>query len=166
MTFVKQKNATKKQIKEYKMSEREIYKKFGNLSKDEFNAKINKNIYVRNDIMSTIIKYCRGKKKRGIRAVDRFRKKLMIPDFEIPRCSKYEVKSKIGKLFMSEKIFEEYSVKIYKIDPYFYGHHKEKMEVYKNGREYILFVIDVYFSKYILAVETDEKNHEGRELIF
>ena len=51
MTFVKQKNATKKQIKEYKMSEREIYKKFGNLSKDEFNAKINKNIYVRNDIM-------------------------------------------------------------------------------------------------------------------
>ena len=58
------KNATKEQIKEYKMTEREIYEKFGNISEDELNAKSNKNIYVRNDIMTTIIKRCRGKKKR------------------------------------------------------------------------------------------------------
>ena len=33
--------------------------------------------------MSTIIKRCRGEKKRGTRAIDRFRKKLMVPDSEI-----------------------------------------------------------------------------------
>ena len=27
--------------------------------------------------------------------------------------------------FVNEKIFEEYSVKIYEIDPYFYEHYKE-----------------------------------------
>ena len=50
----------------------------------------------------------------------------MIPDSEIPKCPEFEVKSKIGKLFTNEKILEEYSVKIYGIDPYFYEHHKEK----------------------------------------
>ena len=25
-------------------------------------------------------------KKRGIREIDRFRKKIMIPDYEIPKC--------------------------------------------------------------------------------
>ena len=43
-------------------------------------------------------------------------KKLMIPDFEILECSEFEVKSKIGKWFMNEKILKEYFVKIYKID--------------------------------------------------
>ena len=114
------KNPTKDQINKYKMTEREIYKKFGNLSEDELNTKSNKNVYVRNDVMTTIIKCCRGEKKRGIRAIDGFRKKLMIPDSEIPKCPEFEVKSKIGKLFTNEKILEEYSVKIYGIDPYFY----------------------------------------------
>ena len=90
----------------------------------------------------------------------------MILDSEIPKCPEFEIKSKIGKLFMNEKIFEEYSVKIYEIDPYFQEHHKEKIKVGKNEREYILFRIDVYFTEYFSAVETDEQNHEGRELIF
>ena len=77
-----------------------------------------------------------------------------------------EVKSKIGKLFMNEKIQEEYSVRIYEIDPYFYEHQKEKIKVDKNEHENILFGIDVYFTKYFLAVEIDELTHEGRELIF
>ena len=42
-------------------------------------------------------------------------KKLMIPDSEIPKCPKFEVKSQIGKLFMNEEILEEYSVRIYEI---------------------------------------------------
>ena len=29
---------------------------------------------------------------------------------------------------MNEKILEEYSVKIYEIDPYFYEHYKEKIK--------------------------------------
>ena len=42
-------------------------------------------------------------------------KKKMIPDSEIPKCPEFEVKSKIGKLFMNEKTLEGYSVKILKL---------------------------------------------------
>ena len=45
------------------MTEREVYEKFGNLSEDKLNTKSNKTIYVRNDVMTTIIKRCRGEKK-------------------------------------------------------------------------------------------------------
>ena len=148
------------------MTERKSHEKFSNLSEDELNTKSNKNVYVRNDVMTTIIKCCRGEKKRGIRVIDGFRNKLMIPDSEIPKCPEFEVKSKIGKLLMNEKILQEYFVKTYEIDPYFYEHHKGKTKVDKNEREYILFRIDVYFIKYFLAIEIDEQNHESRELIF
>ena len=47
---------TKEQINEYKMTERKIYDKFDNLSENELNTKSDKNIYVRNDVMTTIIK--------------------------------------------------------------------------------------------------------------
>ena len=67
---------------------------------------------------------------------------------------------------MEEKILEEYSVKIYEIDPYFYEHCQEKIKVDKNEREYILFRIDIYFTEYFLSVKIDEQNHEDRELIF
>ena len=36
----------------------------------------------------------------------------------------------------------------------------------KNGCEYILFRIDVFFNKFLLAVETDEKGHTDSDLIF
>ena len=55
-----------------------------------------------------------------------------------------------------KKILEEYSVKIYEIDPYFYEHYKEKIQVDKNGGEYIFFRIDVCFTEYLSAVEIDE----------
>ena len=42
--------------------------------------------------MTNIIKCCKGEKKRGIRATDGFRKKLMIPDNEISVCPEQEVK--------------------------------------------------------------------------
>ena len=90
----------------------------------------------------------------------------MIPESEISECPEFEVKSKIGNIFVNEKILEEYSVKIYKIDPYFCEHYKEKTQVDKNGREYILFRIDVYFTEYLLAVEIDEKKHVDIDLIF
>ena len=125
-SVLKTKNPTKEQISEYKITEREHYEKFDNISEEELNAKINKTIYVRNDIMTTIIKCFRGEKKRGIRATDEFRKKLMIPDSEIPACWEFEVKSKIEKLFMNEKILDEYSVKIYEIDPFFMSITKKK----------------------------------------
>ena len=56
--------------------------------------------------MTNIIKRCRGEKTRGIRAIDGFRKKLMILDFEIPKCQEFEVKSKIGKIFKKHNPIE------------------------------------------------------------
>ena len=49
----------------------------------------------------------------------------MIPDSEIPKCSEFEVKWKIEKIFQNHNSLEEYSVRIYKIDPYFYEHYKK-----------------------------------------
>ena len=74
--------------------------------------------------MITVIKRCRGK-KRGIRAIDEFRKKLMISESEIPKCLEFEVKSKVGKIFQKHNPIEEYSVRIYEIDPYFYEHYEK-----------------------------------------
>ena len=43
-------------------------------------------------------------------------------------------KSKIGNIFVNEKILEENSVKIYEIDPYFYEHYrKKKYKLMKMG---------------------------------
>ena len=90
-----EKNLTEGEIENYKMTEREIYEKFYNLSKDELNIKNNKNTFAKNNVMTNIIKHCRGeKKKRRIRAIDVFRKKIMIPDFEISKYLEHEVKSK------------------------------------------------------------------------
>ena len=83
--------------------------------------------------MTTIVKQCRGEKTRGIRAIDGFRKKLMIPDSEIPKCPEFEAKSKIGKIFKKHNPLEEYSVKIYEIDPYFYEHYEKKYKLIKMG---------------------------------
>ena len=56
---------TKEEIKNYKMTEREIFEKFDNLSNDELNTKSSKLVYVKNNIMTSIIKHCRGEKKRN-----------------------------------------------------------------------------------------------------
>ena len=72
----------------------------------------------------------------------------MIPESEISEFSEHKVKSKIGKIFLNKQIFEEYCVKIYEIDPYFYEHYEELIKFGKNGRDYILFKIDIYFSEH------------------
>ena len=44
---------------------------------------------------------------------------------------------------------------------------KKKIQVdNNNGKQYILFRIDIYFTKYCLAVEIDEKGHTDRDPIF
>ena len=118
----KTKNPTKNKLMNIKWQK----DKFTNLSEKELNAaNNNKEAYVRNDVMTTIIKRCRGEKTRGVRAIDGFRNKLMIPDSKIPKCPEFEVKSKIGKIFKKHNPLEEYSVKIYEIDPYFYEHYEK-----------------------------------------
>ena len=96
-------------------------------------------------------------KKRGERKIDRFIKKLIISESETSKCPEHEVKSKIGHIFVSEKLLEEYSVKVYKIDPYFCEHYKEKVQVHKTGCKYILFRIDVCFTEYLLVIKIDKK---------
>ena len=81
----------------------------------------------------------------------------MIPDFE--------VRSKIVKVFNRHNPFEEYSVRICKIDPYFYEQYEKYIQVEDNERKYILFKIDIYFSECSLAVEIDKKDVD-RDLIF
>ena len=71
MVFITKEN--QQEIKCFKMTEREIFKKFDNLNEDELNTKSNKNVYVKNNIMTNIIKHCKGEKKR-IQAIDGFRK--------------------------------------------------------------------------------------------
>ena len=46
------------------MPKREIYEKFDNLSEDELNAKNNKGIDAKIDVMTTVIKRSRGGKQR------------------------------------------------------------------------------------------------------
>ena len=119
------KNPSKGQVNEHKMTEKQIYKKLTNLSQEELNTINDKKNYIKNNVMTTIIKLCRREKTRGIRAIDGFRNELMITDSEIPKCPELKVKSKIEKIFKNHNFLEEYSVKIYKIDPYFYKHYEK-----------------------------------------
>ena len=63
----------------------------------------------------------------------------MIPDSEIPKRPEFEVRSKIGKIFKKRNSLEECSVRLDEIDPYFYEHYENKIQVDKNGCKYILF---------------------------
>ena len=47
------------------MTEREIFEKYANLRENELNTKNNKEVYTKNDVMTTVIKHCTGEKKRG-----------------------------------------------------------------------------------------------------
>ena len=55
------------------MTVREVFENYDNLSEDELNKKSNKRAYVRNFIMTFIIKHYRSE-KRGKRKIDGFRK--------------------------------------------------------------------------------------------
>ena len=134
---------TKKQVNEYKIAKRRIYKKFTNLSEKELNTQNNKNPYVTNDVLATIIKRFRGEKKGGIRAIDEFRKKLMISDSEIPKCPEFEAKSKIRKIFKSHNPIEEHSVRICEIDAYFYEHYEKEYKLIKMGVN--IFYLELMF---------------------
>ena len=46
------------------MTKREIFEKYDNLREDELNTKRNKNVYVKNNAMTTVIKRCRDEKEK------------------------------------------------------------------------------------------------------
>ena len=72
-------------------------------------------------------------------------KKLMIPDSESSKYPKFEVKLKIGKIFKKHHPLEEYSVKIYEIDPYF-------MNTLKRKYKLIKMVVNVYYLELIFIL--------------
>ena len=45
------------------MTEREIFENFVKISEDRLSTKSNKNVFVKNTIMTRIIKHCKGEKK-------------------------------------------------------------------------------------------------------
>ena len=76
-------------IYETKIQQIEIFERYDNLSEDTLSEKSNKNVYVKNDVMTTVIKRCRGEKKRDKTKIDGFRKKLMITNSEISECPEF-----------------------------------------------------------------------------
>ena len=57
------KKPTKKQVNEYKMTERKIYNKIDNLSEKKLNTKNNKKTYVRNDVRLLLLNNAWEKKQ-------------------------------------------------------------------------------------------------------
>ena len=90
----------------------------------------------------------------------------MIPDSEIPKCPEFEVKSKIGKISKKKISLKNILLRFMKLILTFLNIMKKKIQVDKNECKYILFGIDVYFNKFLLAVEIDEKGHTDRDSIF
>ena len=58
-----EKKLTKEEIKCFKMTQREIFKKCGKLSNNELDKLCNKSVFVKNTIMTNIITHCKGEKK-------------------------------------------------------------------------------------------------------
>ena len=61
--YLWKKKLTKEEIKCYKMTEREIFEKFGKLSNNELDKLCNKFVFVKNTIVTNIINHCRSEKK-------------------------------------------------------------------------------------------------------
>ena len=74
------------------MTQREIFKKYDNLSKNELNAKNNKEVYAKMVLWRLLLNVARLKKKKE--AKERFRKKLVIPESEISECPEYDSNQK------------------------------------------------------------------------
>ena len=68
-----------------------------------------------------------------------------------------QAKSIIMNIFKSCNPLKDYHVKIYEIDNYFDERYKKKKKCDKNGNEYILFEIVIYFNDYSLVVDIDER---------
>ena len=79
-----------------------------------------------------------------------------------------QAKSTIMEIFKSCNPLKDYHVKIYEINNYFHERYKEKIKCDKNGHEYILFEIDIYFSDHSLVVDIGgkEDQDENKDLIF
>ena len=58
------KNLTRNETKKYKMTEREMFVKYDNLSENELNEKDNKKVYVRNYVITSVIAEVQKKRRK------------------------------------------------------------------------------------------------------
>ena len=117
---------TKDQIRKYKRCEKDL----DNNSNATF-------VYVRSDLMSRIIKNCRGEKRRGENKIGDLRRKLGFRLNDITMSKEESVTTEIIKTFSNEKILPQHFALSYQID--------------------------LYFPKHKLAIEVDEKGHTDRD---
>ena len=93
----------------------------------------------------------------------------MIPESEISESLEYEVKSKIGNIFVNEKMLEEYSVKTYEIDPYFYQHYKKKlmkMDVNTYYSELMFIFLNIFqLQKLMKILRRKDKKRQKKNLV-
>ena len=91
----KEKSLTDNEIKKHKMTEGEFFKKCDNLTENELNSENNKIVFVRNDVMTTVIVLCNGEKRGQKKNRGEFRRKLVCTEHDIMMFSEYSVNSKI-----------------------------------------------------------------------
>ena len=129
------KSLTIKQRRKYKRTASEISKELKN---DPQNCK-----YVRNAVMEEVIKNCRGVKQCNddITRVDKekqiknFRQLLAFKENKIFETKEYSVIKQIKKVFIRQKMTDQYKVDKYFIDLFFLDH-KLGIEINENGHFY------------------------------
>ena len=102
----------------------------------------------------------------------------MIANYEISVSMEHVVKSKIGPIFVNEEILEEYSIRIYEIDSYFYEHYKKRYKLVimiKNTYclEFIFILLNILYQQKlmkkvilteILFLKKKDKWHQKKKL--
>ena len=111
------KNLTDNEIKKYKMTEREVFQKYDNLSEHELNNQNDKEVSVRINVITSVTVNCTGEKKRAKKKKKKgeFKRKLGFTKFDIMVLSEYSIKSKIGKIFVNEKYLKNIMSKFMKL---------------------------------------------------
>ena len=66
----------------------------------------------------------------------------MIPDFEIPKCPEFKVRSKIKKILKNRNFLEEYSVKFMKLIFIF-------INIMKKKKKLIIMGANIYYLELI-----------------
>ena len=99
------KNSTKKQIRKYKSSEKELNKECNSNCK-----------YAHSDLMARIVKNCRGEKKRSKKKIDEFRIRLGFRPNDKIMTKEESITTKIMKVFAKENIKLGHSLLDYYID--------------------------------------------------
>ena len=113
--------------------------------------------------MTTVIKRCRGE-KTDIRAIDGFRKnsEKILKFLDVQKMKLNQEQEKCLKNIIPLKNILIGFMKLILI----FINIMKKIHIDKNGFKYILFKIDVYFNKFLLAVEIDGKGNTDRDLFF